>query len=420
MSLWRDRDFLKYWSATVLGGFGNQVTFLAMPLVAVISLHATATQTGVLRATVSLPNLVFGLLIGVWVDRVRRHPLLIASALGYAAILATVPLAALFHVLTLVQVYAVSFAAGSAGLVGWMAATAYVPTLIGRERLVEANSRVATTGSTIQIVGPSAAGVLVQLVTAPIAVVADAVLEVGAALIYVTIRRPEPPPARGRRRRLREEVAEGLRAVARHRFLRLIVLIVGSFNFFSGLAQAVFVLFMVRELRLPPATIGLVFAVTGPGALIGALLAPRLARRVGMGWTIMLGGLLFGTGWAVTPLASGSRPVATLILMAGQLALFTGSMVANINLGSLRQAITPDRLQGRVQASMLLVVQGVVPPAALLGGVLGQSFGLRPALGVAAIGSLLAMAFLATSPLRRLRTVADAGAVGQSAGVEQA
>jgi predicted MFS family arabinose efflux permease len=377
-----------------------------MPLAAVVTLQATATETGILRAVVALPNLLLGLVAGAWIDRLPRRRVLITAELVAAVLLATIPLAAILHRLLLAQLFAVAFLSASAGLFGGLAASAYLPALVGREALVDANSKLAMTFSTLNIVGSGVAGFLVQLLTAPIAIVFDSALSTVAAAVYMTIRRPEPPPPAARRA-LRLEVAEGIGVVLRSPLLRAQLLAIGSFNLFSALAQAVLVLYMARQLHLQPAGIGLVFAASGPGALVGAFLARRMADRLGVGSAILIGALAFGLGWTIAPLAAGPPVLATLILMAGQFLLYGGSVVANVNVSSLRQAMTPDRLLGRVNGTMLLVFQGVVPFGALAGGVIGQLAGPRFALGVAAAGTLSAMVGVLFSPLARVRTLAE-------------
>lgn len=413
-SLWRDRTFLTYWSASAIDSLGNQVTFVAMPLVAVVVLQATAVDTGILRAVVALPNLLFGLIAGAVVDRMPRRRVLIAANLATALVLASIPLAALAHELVLAQVFAVSFLAGSAGVFAGLAATAYLPALVGRSSLVDANSKLATTTSTLSIVGPSLSGFLVQTLTAPIAITADAVFSGLAAVAYTAIRRPEPA-ARVVRRHPLKEVGEGITVVIGHRILRVLVLVVASFNLFSGVAQAVLVIYMARELGLPPAAIGLVFAASGPGALVGAVLSRRAADAVGIGPTIIVGALTFGVGWTIPPLVLGPRPAVMAGLMASQFLLYAGAQLANTTTRSLRQAVIPGPLQGRANGTMLVVWQGVVPAGALAGGLIGQTAGLRAALGVAAAGSLAMMAALLTTRLGRVRSLADAEAGGWGA-----
>lgn len=406
LSLWRDRTFLTYWSASAIDSLGSQVTLVAMPLVAVVALQATAGETGILRAVVALPNLLFGLLAGALVDRLARRSVLITANLATAALLASIPVAAVAHRLVLDQVFAVSFLAGTAGVFAGLAATAYLPALVGRESLVDANGKLATTTSTLTIVGPSLAGFLVQTLTAPITIIVDAVCSTIAAVVYTAIRRPEPP-VEAVRRHLLKEVMEGVGVVVGNRILRVLVLVIASFNLFSGMAQAVFVIYMARQLRLPPATIGLVFAASGPGALLGAVLARRAAGALGIGRTIVAGALAFGVGWIIPPLVFGPPSAVVVGLMASQFLLYAGSQLANITTRSLRQAVIPGPLLGRANGTMLVVWQGVVPAGALAGGLIGQVAGPRAALGVAAAGSLAMMAALLTTRLAKVRSLAD-------------
>jgi MFS family permease len=419
VNLWRDRTFVTYWLSTAIAVLGFQVTAVAMPLVAVLTLHATATDTGLLRAAVALPNVLFGIVAGVWVDRLPRRPILIGTGFAGALVVVSIPVAYLLGLLELPQLYLTSFLAGTLGLIGGLAAGAFLPAIVERDSLVEANSKLATTNSTLAIVGPGVGGFLVQIVTAPIALLAESITSLVGTVVLLTIRKAEPVPVPKEGRRLGAEVAEGIRTVLGHPVLRVLLLLLGFANFFSALAQAVFVLYMARDLRLPPATIGLVFAAAGPGSLVGALLARRLSVWLGIGPAIVIGALVFGLGWAVAPLASGGLAFELPVLMASQFLLFGGAVAANTNMQSLRQVVTPGRLLGRVAGSTLLVAQGVVPVGAILGGLLGQHFGLRPALWVAAAGSLLAMALVVLSPLRGVRTVEDAAQIEPLAAVEE-
>ncbi|HXM55277.1 MAG TPA: MFS transporter [Candidatus Dormibacteraeota bacterium] len=415
MQLWRDRTFLPFWLSSTVLALGYQIAFTAVPLVAVVTLQASAGATGVLRAVVALPNLAFGIPAGVWVDRLPRRRVLIAASALAAIVTATIPAAGVAGVISLPQLYLVAFLTGTAGVFRGIAATAYLPSIVERDELLRANTMLATTNSTMGIVGPSLSGLLVQLITAPLALLADALMSLVSVVVLSTIRRPEPPrPARAAHR-FRAELVEGITIVIGHPILRWLMLFIASFNLFSSVAQAVFILYMARQLHLPPATIGLVLAAAGPGALLGALMARRGALRIGIGPTIVAGGVTFGAGWLLTPLAAGPPAALVVLLMGSQFLLFAGAQLANVNIQSLRQAVTPDRLLGRVDGSMLLAFQGMIPIGAVLGGLIGQEFGPRSALWVAAAGSLGAMALVAASPLRRVRSLVDTTPISAAA-----
>jgi MFS family permease len=411
--LWRDHTFVTYWLASSIDLAGSQVTYVAMPLVAVIVLKASASDTGILRALSALPSLMFGILAGALVDRIPRRRILIASNIASALLLASVPVAATAHRLALSQVFVVTFLVGVAGVFGGIAATAYLPTLVRRDALVDANGKLAATSSSLSIIGPSMAGALIQWLTAPIALAADAVLTVLSAIVFVTIRRPEALP-RFEERRMLSSIWTGIREAVGAPILRMITLVVSGFNLFSAMAQAVFVLYMARQLKLPATTIGLIFAAAGPGALVGSVLSRRFADSIGLGQTIVLGTLAFGLGWIIAPIAAGPVPVLVASLMASQFMLYAGAQLANVNIKSLRQVATPPQLLGRVSGIMALAWQGVVPIGAIVGGYIGQIAGPRTALTVASIASLTMMVLLFLTPLRRVRCVADVAVSGET------
>ncbi len=391
-SLWRTRDFRTLWIAHGISLLGSQVTFLALPLVAIVTLRATPFQMGLLGATGGIPILLFGLLIGAWVDRHRRRPALIVSDLGRAALLLTVPLAVVAGVLHLGLLLLVAFLIGTLSLVFEVAAQAFLPTLVPRERLTEANSKLELGRSAAEIAGPGVAGGMVQLVTAPFALLADAVSFVVSALLLASIRVVEPPRPRDPDSRVREEIREGMRWVWRHPVLRPLTGATGILAFFNSLLEAVYLLYVTRHLALAPAALGVIFALGGVGFLLGAVGAGGVARRIGAGRTLILALALVGLGDLATPLVGGPPQLC----FGAALAAF------KVITASLRQGSTPDRLQGRMNATVRLLVEGLTPLGALAGGVLGQGIGLRPTLLVAVGGEVLAALWLLCSSVRRV------------------
>lgn len=400
--LWRHPEFLKLWAGQTISLFGSEVTRFALPLTAALTLQASPTQMGVLQALEFAPFLLFGLLAGAWVDRLHRRPVLIGADLGRAAVLASIPIAALLGVLRMEQLYVAGFLAGVLTVFFDVAYQAFLPTLVRRDHLVEGNSKLEVSRSVAQIAGPGLAGPLVQLVGAPLAILVDAASFLFSVAFLGMLRTPEPAPANAGRRNIWVEIGDGLRVVVGHPWLRSLAGCTATSNLFAHMLFAVYVLHLTRDLGLQPATLGLIFAFGGPASLLGALVAGRAARRFGLGRTIVAATVVPPAGALLIPLA-GSVPALTVPLLIAAQALFAlGTPVYNINQVSLRQAITPPSLQGRMNASMRFIVWGTIPIGSLLGGLLGEAIGLRTAIAVAALGMLLAFPWVYLSPVRTL------------------
>lgn len=404
-SLWRHRDFLKLWTAQTISVFGDNFTGLALPIIAAISLQATPGQMGILTAVERAPFLVLGLVAGVWVDRLRRRPMLIAGDVGRALILLSIPLAAVGGRLGMPQLYVVGLIVGTFTVFFDVAYQAYLPSLVDRRQLVEGNSKLEATRSLAHLAGPGVAGAVIQIATAPVAIVLDAISFVTSALLIGFIRRPEPAPDSLGRRSMLAEVREGLGVVFGSPYLRSIAGTTGTSNLFSSALFTLYILFVVRELGLTPAAIGLIFSIGNIAGLAGALTAGRLAGRFGMGRVIIATAALGGVG--MLPIALATRETAyPLLILAGLLTSFAVP-VYNINQVSLRQAITPLRLQGRMNATMRFLVWGTIPLGGLLGGALGEVFGLRSAIAISAAAGVLAFLWVLFSPVRGLQTIPE-------------
>ena len=401
-SLARHPDFRKVWLGETVSQFGGQITYLAIPLAAALLLGASPAEMGLLGAMGLLPYLLMSLPAGVLIDRSRRRPILVASSLAMAAGLLVVPAAYVAGVLSMPILYVVSLISGAGGLVYDVAAQAYLPTLIERRQLIEANGKLEISRSAAQVAGPGIGGVLVGLLTAPIAILVDSVALFAAGLMMTRIRSPEPAPAApARRPSMIHEIHEGLRLVLRSSILRSIALTMATYFFFDQMVQSVYILFVTRDLGLTPGEVGLIYAIGNLGLIAGALLAGRIAARFGVGPTLMVAIFSSSCFGLLVPLA-GSREYAIPLLILARLGMSFGIPVWMINQISLRQSITPDRLLGRLTATMKFVSIGVAPLGAVIGGILGSAIGVHAALVFAAVGSLTSVLWLIRSPVRDL------------------
>jgi MFS family permease len=405
--LWRHRDFRNLWAAETVSQLGSQVSGLALPLVAVIVLDVSAFKVALLGVIEMAPFILISLPAGVWVDRLRRKPILVTADVGRALLLASVPLAYWLDVLTIWQLYVVGFAFGVLTVFFDVSYQSYLPSLVSSEQLIEGNSKLEVSRSGAQLAGPGLAGVLVEAVKAPGAIVVDAVSFVLSAFFLFRIKAEEQAPTQAERQAgpgMKAEVAEGLRWVFGNRYLRWIAASTATFNFFGNMIFAVFLVYAVRELGLRPGVIGLVLAVSNIGYLAGALLANRLSRRFGVGPTIVIGAA-GSTSLLLLAAAPASNPIPFLI--ASQAISSMGVPIYNITQLSYRQAITPRRIQGRMNSVMRFIVWGVMPLGALLGGAIASWFSLRTAIWVGAIGMSLAVLPVLLSPVRTLREMPE-------------
>lgn len=404
--VWRESSFVKLWVAQTISLVGSQISFLALPLTAILVLDATATEMGILTALGAVPAILAGLHAGALIDRRRRRPLLISTDVGRAALLALVPLAWAADLLSVGLLYAVTLAVGLLGLVFDVAYQAFLPVVVPRDRLVEGNGKLALSSTAAEIAGPGLAGGLVGALAAPVAVALDALSFLGSALLIARIQVKEAVPPRPLSApRLPAEIADGLRVVFGDPRLRAVAGGRSLLAFFNAMLEAVFVLYLTRSLGFGPALIGVAFAFGSIGFLAGSLFPNRLADRLGFGRTTILALLLVGAGDLLIPVATGFPAVAVPVLVAAQVVFGFGLTVFNVNQVSLRQAIVPSHLQGRAAATVRVLAAGPVPVGALLGGALGQALGLRETLLLAATGELLAALWLWRSPLRFVHTL---------------
>jgi MFS family permease len=403
--LWRHPDFLKLWSAETISQVGTQVSQLAIPLVAILVLDASAFEVAARGTVEFLPFLLFTLPAGVWVDRLPRRPFLIAGDFGRAALLATIPVAYVADVLTLGQLYVVGFLVGICTVFFDVAYQSYLPALVEREQIIEGNSKLEISRSASQIGGPGLGGALVEIFTAPYAVLLDAVSFLGSGLFILRIRKEEEPPVpahSGPKPSLWTELKEGLRFVLGNPNLRAQAGCTATSNFFSNVSFAIFLVFAVRELGLSAGVIGIIFSVGSAGSLLAAFSAMRLSNRFGIGPTTIGVGLLWGPAALLVAFAPAGNAAIPILVAAVFIFGFT-VVIYNIVQVSYRQAICPPRLQGRMNSVMRFIVWGTIPIGSLIGGALGTWLGLRETLVVGAIGGALSILWIVFSPQRHLR-----------------
>ena len=402
--LWLSRDFRKLWGSLTIVHFGGQITFLALPLTAALVLNASPFEVGVLTALEALPYPLFGLFAGVLVDRTRKLPVMIASDVGRGLALLAIPVCAWFGVLTMEILYVAGFLVGLLTVIGWPAYQVFMTERVGRENLVEANAKIGVADSAAQLVGPGIAGALIQWLTAPIAILLDAF----SFFLSAWMLRGIPPRETDRPKSvpgsLGADIREGLAVIWHNRTLRALVWSIGLWQVFRHAFIAIVVLFAARELGFSAGRVGVLFMVAGLGSLAAAGVTATLNTRFGMG-PVMLGGIsATGVAWLVMGSAGGSPWAASLVFGGGLFLLDLGAMIFFINYLTLRQAVTPDRLLGRVTATMICLTVSTAPLGALAGGWVAEHYGLRTAMLLAGAGALL-LAPLVTwlSPLARMR-----------------
>ncbi|WP_405064280.1 MFS transporter [Kribbella sp. NBC_01505] len=399
MSLRRNRPFAFFWSAQLLSNAGTQVSELAIPLIAVLTLSAGPTAMGVLTALESLPSLLLALFLGVYVDRLRRGRLLFWSNIGQGVLIGTVPLAAAFGLLTMAQLYVVTFAVGTLALAYGLAHTAYVPVLVtDRRQLTAANSSIALTDSVTAVAGPGLGGVLVQLLTAPIAIAVDAASFLVAAALQAAGRGPDPLPAT-EKARFGVSVRVGFEAFRHQPGIVAITLGKGSFDFFHWGALALYVLYAVRELGLSPAAIGAIAVIGSLGPLLAGLTTTPITRRFNPAWTAVIAATLQGAGLLI-PFAHGPDLLVIATIGLGQFLLGLGVVHLIIIRATMLQHTVEPGLLGRVGSVIRLIEWGTGPIGGLTGGFLGAAIGLRPALILLTAGTLTAIPWIAVAATR--------------------
>jgi MFS family permease len=403
--LLRDTVFRRFWTASTVSMFGDQVSSIAVPLTAVIALHAGAAAMGYLTALQWLPSLLFGIHAGAWVDkRGRRREAMIACDLGRFLLLATIPVCWALQVLTLWQLYGVIFAAGALSSVFNVADGTLFVSIVDESRYVDGQSLIYGSRALSFVAGPSAGGLLAQALTAPFAIIVDALSFLGSAFSLSRISPAEPPASGGS-----GGVAEGLRFIARSPIVRSSLIGVAVVNLFNLMFSALYTLYAVRTLHISPGLLGVVLGCGALGSVLGSVLTKRIAARFGAGMAFVAGAFCFTAPFALVPLAPVPRghasagPVVLVMLLAAEFGLGFGVMVLDISIGSIFAAVIPDTVRSRVGGAFQAINFGTRPVGALLGGILGSQIGLRPSLWIAVIGGVLGAALLVPSPLTRFR-----------------
>jgi MFS family permease len=407
--LWRHRDFNKLWLGQAVSAVGSQVTLLALPLTAVLYLHATAGQVGLLAAAGLAADSGPSLLFGVMADRMRRRPLMIAADTGRAAVILLIPVVAWTGGLTMPVMYAVALIHGGLTGIFEVAYRSYLPGLVGAAALLPGNSRLQATQSIAQVTGPGLSGLLVDLLGAPFTLLVDAGSFVVSVVSLLWIRAREPAPRRGHRpgapagvRGVISEIRSGLRFIYRHPVLRALAGSAATFNFFSQLQLTLFVLYAAREMHMSAGAIGLVLACFGVGGVAAAATVGRIVARIGYGRMLVFGYALAALAILCLPLVPGPPALSTVLFTGVYFTAGYGLVGTNIAMMTLRQVATPASLQGRVNASFWFAISALMPLSAVLAGLLGERLGLRATLFIAACGMPVPVVWIALSPTRKV------------------
>jgi MFS family permease len=415
-SLWRHRDFLLLWGGQTISDMGSAVTLLALPLLAVTALDASAFQVGLLTSLGTVAYLLIALPAGAIIDRVPKRRLMLSCDLGKAVVLSTIPIVSVSGHLVMGQLYAVAFASGCLAVFFEIAYQSYLPSLLARTQLVDGNSKIGTTNSLATVVGPTLAGAIIAVLgSAARAIVVDCFSFVVSVLTLFAIRTPEAPATGlggGRRvRTMGRDIATGFGYVARNPVLRRIVTTTATSNLFNAVIASMLVVFLARDLHAAPGTIGLVLGLGGIGGVTGGLVGRRLARVFGSARMLWLGKLVFGAVALLIPLATPGKGV--FLVSVGVFALALSAVLYNVSQVSYRQAMCPPELLGRMNASVRWVIRGVMPIGGLLGGILATWLGVRAALAIGAVGAWASVFWIIISPMRAQREIPVHQAYGE-------
>ncbi len=396
--------FRRFWLGQTISLFGDQITLIAIPLTAVLVLDANATQMGYLIAAELVPNLFLALHAGAWVDRHGgRRRIMVATDLGRGALIATIPLAYAFDALTFPHLYVVGFLVGCMTVFFHVSYSALFVSIVPRDDYVQANSFLAGSRAFSWVAGPSVGGLLVQAFKAPFALAVDAVTYLVSALFLTSISPKEPPLEEAER----GHVVAGVRFLWGNAAMRASLLGVATINLFNYIFWALFILYVVRSLHIQPGTLGLVLGAAAVGSLIGSLVTTRIGRRIGIGPTLLLGSILFPVPLVLVPLAAGPDWLVLAMLFLAEFGSGLGVMILDISAASIFAALVPHRLRSRVSGAFMVVNNGIRPVGALIGGFLGSTIGLRPALWIGVVGAIAGFLWLLPSPIPKMRELPE-------------
>ena len=410
--LLREPDFRHFWFGQTISVFGDQVTQLGVPLVAVLVLGADATEMGTLLAVGLLPHLLFSLPAGVWLDRVRnRRRLMIAADIARALLIASIPIAYVAGVLTVTQLYVVGFLAGSMAVIFDIAWNTLLVAVVRRDAFVQANALFSGSRALAFVGGPPLAGVLVQLLTAPVALITDALSFIGSALYLGRIRAAEPP-VETIHESIRTRLSTGLVFIFRDSIMRPILLSVATINLFNFGFQALFILYVTTMLGVSPGILGVALGAGAVGGLIGALIAPRVGKRLGLGGAYALGCIIFPVPMILVPIVSGPPEAVLVMLFTTEFIAGLGIQILDINVGAVLAARTPDAIRARSGGAFRFINYGIRPVGAFIGGLLGGVIGVRETLFVVTVAASVGVLWLIGSPIPGLRDLPEAADLG--------
>jgi MFS family permease len=400
--LWLHPDFRRLWLGQTISEFGSMMG--ALSLLAILAFHASPVQMGLLEMLHSAPALILGLFAGVWVDRRRRRPLLIGADVGRFLLLMGIVLLTLTGWLRMELLYLAAFLIGCLTVLFGIAYRSYLPTLVEREQLLEANGKLSATEALADITSPAVGGLLVQVVSVMFAALIDAMTYLVSAIFLVSIQTPEPTPVSNHEQSVWSDIKSGLHFVWSSRPLRALALATATWTFFGSFFAALYALYILRQIGLSPAMLGLFIGAGGVGAFFGALIVGRVTGRLGVGYTL-IGALLFSgsIGWLVPLAAALDKTTATAVLLINQLVGDIAIAIFLVTQISLRQQLTPDAMLGRMNASFEFLVGGAGTVGIMVGGLLGEWLGIRQSLSIAVLGVMLAALWLLHSPVRTMK-----------------
>jgi MFS family permease len=401
--LWHHRDFRRFWFSDTVVQFGNQFSVFALPVLAVLSLNATPLDIGIITALAIAPYPLLGLFVGVWADRFRKRRIMVVCNFGRMVTLATVPVGFVLKVLSLTQIFAVALVAGIFSVFFDISYQAYLPILVDRGDLIEGNQKLQLSASGAQVAGPGIAGFVYQAIGGAFTVAVDSVGYLVSAVALLAIRKDEPPRVRkdgDPAPDFFKEMREGLSVVLGSGYLRTIAAATATSNLGSNMVQAVVVIFALRTLHFAASEYGLVLSIGAVGFLAGVLVVNRVTARLGLGPTLALS-ITLPVAFALYPLAL--LGYAFVVLSVSSFIVGASIPLYNVNQISLRQAMTPNRLQGRMNATMRTIVWGTIPIGSLIGGVLGVEIGVVDTIYVGSAIAALAVAWILFGPVIKLR-----------------